>query len=822
MRTTILCLFISILTLACARSSTALARASETPTVAHEALMSSLAVRDYGAVERGLLAMRASQPDIYGANNYEYLLGRVLEAQGKWEDAIKSYRQIISAKGLLSEYAYLRLAEIAKQKGDYAAQGKYLELIIQLYPDSLLKSRARMMLVENYVKTGRPELAIPTLRARMDFSSQFGREAAGRLASIYLQLNRAEEGLTIFHRLLKGSKDDQALRAARALDEMDRKGGRRATELELITRARVYLFNRDSSGARYAYAQIAERFPNSPFRPEALYSIGRAYYIEDDFENAIKWYERVHDSYPRSPEGEQGFYQVGHALQNLGRYQDAIHRYKQMIDSYPKSDWLRGAHLNTIDSFRSLGKLDEALVWCDLTYERYGRDVTATTALFNKAKIQIAKNDYAAALLTLQLLSGRDLSARGPGATNRSEVEFLKAYCLEQAGRVEEAIDAYLAFPANRESFHGNRASLRLQALARAKRAEVEGKFRRYYVLAKQQYEASRYDDARVAINQALRLTQDRAISSELLQMLKRCYEVLPAYKQYNFTLQPAGRPYVADGARKMPARSHQSMADELIFLGLYDEGSLELQAALQGGLLSEAENEFMEASTQRRRASGRDWQYSLAVYLNRGGHAQPAIRYGESVFSSMPADYRVDLMPRDIAELLYPAPFRDYMHREATARGIDARYMLAIARQESRFNSSAKSFAAARGMFQFISSTAERVNRQLKVDDFDQSQLYDPSVAIRFAAAYMGELFGEFKNNPYAVAASYNGGELAVRRWLERARSSDPELFCAEVAYMESKDYVYKVMCNYWNYRRLYREDLNAKLRWSADAAVE
>ncbi len=811
----ITCLLISILTLACARSSTVLVQASETPTVTHETLMSSLAIRDYGAIEKWLLAIRASQPDIYRANNYEYLLGRVLEAQGKWEDASKSYHHIISTKGLLSEYAYLHLAEIAKQRGDYAAQGEYLESIIRLYPDSLLKTRVQMMLAENYVKTGRPELAIPTLRARMDFSSQFGREAAGRLASIYLQLNRTEEGLTIFRRLLKGSKDDQALRAAQVLDEMDRKSGRKATELELITRARVYLFNRDSAGARYAYTQIAERFPNSPFRPEALYSIGRAYYIQDDFENAIKWYERVHDSYPKSPEGEQGFYQVGHALQNLGRYKDAIDRYKQMIDSYPQSDWLRGAHLNTIDSFRSLGRLDEALVWCDLTYDRYGRDVTATTALFNKAKIQIAKNDYAAALLTLQLLSGRDLSARGPGATNRSEVEFLKAYCLEQAGRVEEAIDAYLAFPANRESFHGNRASLRLQALARAKRVEVADKFRRYYGLAKQQYEASRYDDARVAINQALRLTQDRAISSELLQMLKRCYEALPAYRQYNFTLQPAGRMYVADGTRKTPDRSHKSMADELIFLGLYDEGSLELQAAFQSGLLSEAE----DGSTQRRRGRGTDWQYSLAVYLNRGGHAQPALRYGESVFSSMPADYRVDLMPRDIAELLYPAPFRDYMHREATARGIDARYMLAIARQESRFNYSAKSFAAARGMFQFISSTAERIGRQLKVDDFDQSQLYDPSVAIRFAAAYMGDLFGEFKNNPYAVAASYNGGELAVRRWLERARSSDPERFCAEVAYVESKDYVYKVMCNYWNYRRLYREDLNAKLRWSADA---
>lgn len=812
-------LFLSLLTLACTKSSTALVEASETPMARHETVVSRLAVRDYAAAEKELLDIRAAQPDIYRANNYDYLLARVLEAQGKWEDAVKSYRSIINAKGLLSEYAYLHLAEIARQRRDYTAQCEYLEAIVRLYPDSLLKPRAQTLLVENYIKRGKAELAIPILSSRMDFSSQSGREAAGRLASIYLQLGKTKKGLAIFQSLMKGSKDDQALRAAQVLDEIDRKSGRKLTEIELLRRARIYLFNRDSAGARYAYTQIVEQFPNSQLRPEALYSIGRSYYIQDDFEQAIKWYEQVHELYPKSSEGEQGFYQVGHALQNLGRYQDAIRRYKQMIDTYPQSNWLRGAYLNIIDSFRSLGRLDEALVWCDLTEQRYGRDVTATTALFNKVKIQIAKGDYASALVTLQKLSARDLSARGPGATNRNEVEFLKGYCLEQAGRISEAIEAYLAFPTHRDSFYSNRASLRLQALARMKNAEVAVKFKQYYTLAKQHYEASRYDDARVAINQALRLTVDRAASSELLEMLKQCYAALPAYRQYNLTLEPAGRMYVADATRREPTRSHRNMADELIFLGLYDEGALELQAALQSGSFSETDGLQVAESTQRRKASRLDgWNYSLAVYLNRGGHAHAAIKYGESRFSSIPGDYRVDLMPREIAELLYPAPFRDEMYREATRRNIDARYLLAIARQESRFNPSAKSFAAARGMFQFIPSTAERVSKQLKVDGFEQNQLYDPTVSVRFAASYIGDLFDEFRSNPYAVAASYNGGELAVRRWLERARSTDPERFCTEVAYVESKDYVYKVMCNYWNYRRLYREDLNAKLRWSQD----
>src|ERR1051326_1771244 len=58
---------------------------------------------------------------------------------------------------------------------------------------------------------------------------------------------------------------------------------------------------------------------------------------------------------------------------------------------------------------------------------------------------------------------------------------------------------------------------------------------------------------------------------------------------------------------------------------------------------------------------------------------------------------------------MLYPAPFRDALLQNASPE-VDPRFVLSIARQESRFQADAKSVAAARGMMQFIASTANEI----------------------------------------------------------------------------------------------------------------
>jgi soluble lytic murein transglycosylase len=139
----------------------------------------------------------------------------------------------------------------------------------------------------------------------------------------------------------------------------------------------------------------------------------------------------------------------------------------------------------------------------------------------------------------------------------------------------------------------------------------------------------------------------------------------------------------------------------------------------------------------------------------------------------------------------------------------IDPRFVLSIARQESRFQTDVKSVAAARGMMQFIASTANEIATQLKLQNFQQDDLYNPDTAIRFGSQYLANLFQQFPNQPQAVAGSYNGGADNLARWIARSRANEADRYVPEIGFTQTKDYVYKVMANYWSYQRLYNNQL-------------
>jgi soluble lytic murein transglycosylase len=131
--------------------------------------------------------------------------------------------------------------------------------------------------------------------------------------------------------------------------------------------------------------------------------------------------------------------------------------------------------------------------------------------------------------------------------------------------------------------------------------------------------------------------------------------------------------------------------------------------------------------------------------------------------------------------------------------------------KQESQFKPTAKSPAAARGLLQLTTDAAQKYAERAGVRVTDES-LYQPGTNIAVGAEYISELSRMFAGLPEAIAASYNGGEDNVTRWLGRANQSDAGVFTAEVGFTESKNYVFKVMSFYRAYRQLY--DLNLKRR--------
>jgi soluble lytic murein transglycosylase-like protein len=156
-----------------------------------------------------------------------------------------------------------------------------------------------------------------------------------------------------------------------------------------------------------------------------------------------------------------------------------------------------------------------------------------------------------------------------------------------------------------------------------------------------------------------------------------------------------------------------------------------------------------------------------------------------------------------------FPAPYRDTVVRAAKQQKLDPRLVLSIMRQESGFKARAKSGAGARGLLQMTPDMAAKYASAAKLTKVSEDDLYDPDINVRVASAYLAQLNKMFPDLPEAIAASYNGGEDNVARWVERAVHKDSGIFTSEVGFTESKDYVNKVMANYRAYKILYTEDL-------------
>jgi len=770
--------------------------------------------REFERAEALVRELRTSDSAAFTRNNYDYLLARLLERRGARAEASALYLSCLERSSVVAQYALWHLAVLARNSSDLPSERQYITRLLVTYPSSALAPRARERLIDSHLESGEFRAAIAMLKPIAATTGVKGRSAMAKLGDAYSRTGDAESARGVFNQLI-GSRDDYALAASLGLDALDKSAGIRPNEFDALRRARIYLFNRHWPEARAHLVDIVERFPESPNRSEALYQAGFSLFREYNYAEAIKWFDRTHTEFPQKKDGEQGYYYVGSSLQQAHRYEEAAKRYADFTTTYPDSELLEGAYRNVVDCLRYAGKFDEAIEWSRRIVQRFAGQPIATVGLYNEAKIELTRGRYEAGLNLLTRVSAMPITAKVISAPIRGEAAFLRIFALEKMGRVAEAARAYLAIADERDNYFGQRATERLRALMATDegRRVIEPIASAYRTQASAAFDSGRYAEAKDAANQAMRLTENEAARGGLLAILRKSYTHLPAYAAASrYRLMPVAREAIAQSKPAQGGATHHALAAELMFLGLYDEGVTEL---VDSGLTSEnaAAGKYTTRTAAASQSSG-DAAYSIAVYSNRGDQAYRAIAFGESAAKAIPQDYRLELMPRDLVELIYPAPYRDAFDRFSPAAKVDPRLVLSLARQESRFNPSVKSGASARGLLQFIPETAQKLAEEEGLKDFDLDDVYSPEVAVRLAVRYVADLLKLFPDNPHAVLAAYNTGELNVERWISRARSSDVDRLVSEIAIPETKDYVAKVMNSYRAYLLLYTQDLRPRTR--------
>ncbi|HWO40255.1 MAG TPA: transglycosylase SLT domain-containing protein [Candidatus Eisenbacteria bacterium] len=152
-----------------------------------------------------------------------------------------------------------------------------------------------------------------------------------------------------------------------------------------------------------------------------------------------------------------------------------------------------------------------------------------------------------------------------------------------------------------------------------------------------------------------------------------------------------------------------------------------------------------------------------------------------------------------------FPLAYWDMIEEKARAHGLDPYLLLALIRQESLFDTRARSSASALGLMQLIPSTAARVAKQIGWSPPTTEGLFEPEINITLGAQYLKDLLERYGNDWHKAIAAYNAGEQAVDRWQKEIDSDDSEEFIERIPYLETRQYVKLVLRNHRIYKRLY-----------------
>jgi soluble lytic murein transglycosylase-like protein len=145
-----------------------------------------------------------------------------------------------------------------------------------------------------------------------------------------------------------------------------------------------------------------------------------------------------------------------------------------------------------------------------------------------------------------------------------------------------------------------------------------------------------------------------------------------------------------------------------------------------------------------------------------------------------------------------YPLP----PWQPAGGYSVDRALVWGFMRQESAFNPKARSYVGAMGLMQVMPGTARHVTKNFTPEQMGANP-YDPSTSIALGQAYIGSLLGDTDNNLVRTVAGYNGGPGNVIRWDNSLNASqDPLLYVASIPLNETRDFVQRVMSNYWMYQ--------------------
>lgn len=539
--------------------------------------------------------VRTFQDDVNLPNGI-YMLGEMALRQGEYGKAISFFSQIADTHELRMDAQYKIIWCLSQQKqdettvaraeqflkeypwGDLAAKthlikgiclqrmAKFREanqeyqIVVDQFGNSIFSEKAMYLMATAYFQNKQLAEIVTSLNSMLKLApvspTQWQADTYLWVAEAYFALNQydaagrtyqlvvdnykdtpklAHAMLGVASSLAKaGRYDEAAVAHEKALSMAESLKSQEVKRSVLMETAQVLFTQKKYDKAMGYFDEFANRYPDDPKVPEALYQAGVSYYRLEYYTEAMNRWGKVVKGHPQHTLAPEALYQIGKTLFGLGNYNEAATQLQLLIDKYPQFSEAKAARVQIAQSYYNMGRFDlaatrlqeflnnypkdpkakDVLELLQMAHYRQGKqkgDLMALTEKFPNSKLTadiywqlgadaFNEKQYKQALQYFQKLVGEF-----PEAQQVGQAYFYMAECHFNLQEYPKAVTAYKNYVLNFP-----KAPNRIQALFR---------------LGVSHFQAQNFGEAVIAFNDALEADPNGPLSRDAMVNIPLCYK---------------------------------------------------------------------------------------------------------------------------------------------------------------------------------------------------------------------------------------------------------------------------------------------------------
>lgn len=731
----------------------------------------------------------------------------VLEGQAKSAEALASYEEVLKNPGSMAEYAHLFAARLCVTLGRDDKAREHLNAILELSPNLQLQNEAKFELARLALKDGHPAEAralLVALEKKQRSDTVYGdilwelalaERKLGNQASfcrwikkIFIQhpespnlagwsselAGQAFEGKPVgcsmdlddrkkriknlqWAGLSKKAWDEiESLKAMKGQDSFD------STMLEA-------LYHLHEGEVSEALALLLPYYEKKKSDFNYMTTLATAAARAGESQLAVGSYYTAYKSSPRSKLGKQALYQAAFLSYQFQDYDGAARRFQEFMKVYSNSGLAKDARWH--------------LAW-----------------------IRYLRGDYEGSYRDLAELkkSNTKKSRRGPPPGGNDRIAYWMAMSLFRQGQYAEAKAAFESIAKD-----GGQSYYAMASRQRLKKVEALLPKPQRPVLSEQTRRLSRFSASEFMVSmddfegtQLLAAPVSDDVESEETMVLNP----LSSASELAGEGAPAGDDEAvattADAAPNTetapaPEESKNTVtnpmlvkrferARDLMILGLNDWAKWDLYDV-------------------ERRTANKDYLKTLMNEYETIEQYHRSSSIAANAFAGVRAQYGIDGI-RHVWQHAYPQAYRGQVGKWSNEFQVPTELIWGIMRAESSYKRDVVSPVGAIGLMQIMPNTGNKISGLLlKEKNFTPQLLFEPDVSIRLGTKYLQRLLRQFDQNAALMAASYNAGPHRVRGWLASFGQLDMDEFIEHIPFLETRNYVKRVLSNAWVYNQLY-----------------